>query len=120
MGELGAEQRWVQTKVEGWAESVKTLAGVARKHPQSAYAGLQKSLQQEWAFVQRVTPGTGNPFRPVKEEIAKAFLPALFEGAGDGAPGREITRLPVKQAGMALPDPTLTAPENWQASCVIT
>ena len=21
---------------------------------------------------------------------------------------------------MALPDPTLTAPENWQASCVIT
>ena len=92
---------------------MKTLAGVARKHPQSAYAGLQKSLQQEWSFVQRVTPGIGNAFGPVEEEIAKAFLPALFEGAGDGAPGREITRLPVKQAGMALPDPTQTAPENW-------
>ena len=26
VGELGVEQRWVQTKVEGWAESVKTLA----------------------------------------------------------------------------------------------
>ena len=48
------------------------------------------------------------------------FLPELFEGVGDGAPGRAITRLPVKQAGMALPDPTRTAPENWQASCVIT
>ena len=57
VGELGAEQRWVQTKVEGWAESVKNLAGVARKHLQSAYVGLQKSLQQEWEFVQRVTPG---------------------------------------------------------------
>ena len=28
--------------------------------------------------------------------------------------------MPVKQAGMALLDLTLTAPENWQASCVIT
>ena len=120
VGELRVERRWVQTKVEGWAESVKTLVGVARKHPQSAYAGLQKSLQQEWAFVQRVTPGIGKAFVPVEEDIAKAFFPALFEGAGDGAPGREITRLPVKQAGMALPNPTLTAPENCQASCVIT
>ena len=106
--------------MEGWADSVRTLAGVARKHPQSAYAGLQTSLQQEWSFVQRVTPGISNAFGPVEEEIAKAFLPALFEGAGDGAPGRKITRLPVKQAGMALPDLTQTAPDNWQASCVIT
>ena len=120
MRELRAEQIWVHTKVEGWADSVKTLAGVARKHLQSAYAGLQKSLQQEWAFMQRVTPGIGNVFRPVEEEIAKAFLQVLLEGEGDGAPGRDITRLPVKQAGMALPDPILTAPENWQASCVIT
>ena len=67
---------------------MKTLAGVARKHPQSAYAGLQKSLQQEWAFLQRVTPGIDNAFRPVEEEIAKAFLPELFVGAGDGDLGR--------------------------------
>ena len=70
--------------------------------------------------MQRVTPGISNAFGPVEEEIAKAFLPALFEGVGDWAPEREITRLPVKQAEMALPDPTQTAPANWQASCVIT
>ena len=98
--------------MEGWAESIRTLSGVARKHPQSAYAGLQKSLQKEWAFVQRVTPGIGDAFGPVEEEIATAFLPALFEGVGDGAPGREITCLSVNQAGLALPDPTRTAPDN--------
>ena len=70
--------------------------------------------------MQRVTPGIGDEFGPVEEEIAKAFLPALFEGVGDGSPGRETTRLQVKQTGMAFPDPTLTASENWQASCVIT
>ena len=26
----------------------------------------------------------------------------------------------MKQAGLALPDPTMTSPENWTASCVIT
>ena len=106
--------------MEGWADSVRILAGVANKHPQSAYAGLQKSLQQEWAFVQRVTPGIGDAFGPVEEEIETTFLPALFEGVGDGYPGRAITRLPVKQAGLALPDPTRTAPDNCQVSCVIT
>ena len=57
VGERGTERKWVKTKVEGWAESVKMFTGVAHKHPQSVYAGLQKSLQQEWAFVQWVTPG---------------------------------------------------------------
>ena len=35
-------------------------------------------------------------------------------------PERGVTCLPVKQAGLALPDPSQTAPENWTASCVIT
>ena len=96
------------------------MAGVARKHPQYAYAGLQKSLQQEWALVQRVTPGIGDALGPVEEEIAKAFLPELFKEVGDGAQGRAIIHLPVKQAGMALPDLTRMAPDNWQASCFIT
>ena len=77
-----------------------------------AYAGLQKSLQQEWEVVQRVTPGIGDAFVPVEEEISTAFLRELFEGMGDGAPGRAITRLPVKQAGIALPYLTRTAPDN--------
>ena len=60
------------------------LAGVALKHPQSAYAGLQKSLQQEWAFVQRVTTGVGAAFRPVKEALWEVFVPALFQGLTEG------------------------------------
>ena len=59
IGEAAAEQEWLKEKVQGWTESVSVLAGVTHKHLQSAYAGLQKSLQQEWAFVQRVTPGVG-------------------------------------------------------------
>ena len=99
---------------------LKVLAGVAHQHPQSAYAGLQKSLQQEWAFVQRVTPGVGETFGPVEETLREIFVPALFIGLKEGVPARKNTRLPVKQTDLALPDPVQTAPENWTASCVIT
>ena len=51
-----AEDIWLAEMVQGWEDSVKNLAGVARNHPHSAYAGLKNSLQQEWAFMQRFTP----------------------------------------------------------------
>ena len=107
-------------KITGWAESVETLTRVSRKHPYSAYAGLQKSLQQEWAFVQKVTSAIVNAFSPLEKALRETFVTALFKGLGDGVPGRGVTLLSVKQAGLALPDPTQTYPENWMASCVIT
>ena len=44
IGDIDAEKGWLQDKIRGWTESVKLLVGVAYKHPQSAYAGLQNSL----------------------------------------------------------------------------
>ena len=58
---------------------METLAGVSRKHPQSAYAGLQKSLQQEWAFVHRVTPGIGDAFGPAEKAMQETFVPDRLE-----------------------------------------
>ena len=47
IGDREVEERWLGDKVMGWAESVETLAGVSCKYPQSAYVGLQKSIQKE-------------------------------------------------------------------------
>ena len=70
--------------------------------------------------MQRVTPGVGAAFGPVEEALRDVFVPALFRGLTEGLPTRDNTCLPVKQAGMAIPDPVKTAPEIWTASCVIT
>ena len=96
-------------RVEGVS---KILSGVAHKHPQSPYAGLKKSLQQEWDFVQRVTPEVGDAFVPVEEALKEIFVPVLYQVLWEGVLERGITRLPVKQAVLALPDPTQTSPEN--------
>ena len=47
-------------------------------------------------------------------------MPDLFQGLGEGAPGRGATCLSVKQAGLDLPESMLTSPENWAVSCFIT
>ena len=96
-----------------------TLAGVARRLPQTAYTGLQKSLYQEWDFVQRVSPDIGVDFQVVEDELQDILLPALLKGATSEILGRAITVLLVKQAGITLPKPTKTAGANWTASCVI-
>ena len=70
--------------------------------------------------MQWVTPGIGNDFGPVETAPRETFVLELFEGLSNSVPEKGVTRLPVKQAGLALPDPTQTAPENWTVSYVIT
>ena len=70
--------------------------------------------------MQRVIPYIGDAFGPVEQGMREDFIPALFQGLREGTPGRGVPCLPMKQAGLDLPDPTKTAPENWMASCVIT
>ena len=60
----------------------------------------------------RVTPDIGDAFIPVEEALRETFLPDLFQGLGEGVSGRGFTCLTVKQLGLALLDPTQTAPEN--------
>ena len=68
--ETDSEQaQWLGEKIAGWRDLVATLEGVAHWHLQTAYVGLQKSLQQEWAFVQHITPGIGMEFQAVEDEL---------------------------------------------------
>ena len=44
MWSKAAQDLWLGGKVEAWQDSVATLDEVARRHPQTAYVGLQKSF----------------------------------------------------------------------------
>ena len=48
----------------------------------------------------------------MEKALRDTFMLDLFQGIGEETPGQGVTFLPVKQAGMALSDPTKTAPEN--------
>jgi hypothetical protein len=52
IGEDPDQKAWIQEKTANWVTAIHELSRVAEKYPQVAYAGLQKSLQQEWQFLQ--------------------------------------------------------------------
>jgi hypothetical protein len=109
--------RWLEPKIQDWVFGVKTLAKVAKSFPQAAYAGLAKSLQSEWQYLQRVVPGVAERFRPIEEALAGTFLPALLAtAAADVAPLRDQFALSVRHAGMGIPDPTQTAERCFASS----
>jgi len=120
-GSAAARDEWLEPKIEKWARDVETLAKVAVRYPQTAYAGLTKSLQPEWQYVMRVVPGIGEKFAPVEEAIATKFLPALFQ-AKEALPDdlRKLLALPVRSAGIGIPDPVATADGCYQASVKCT
>ena len=69
--------------------------------------------------MQRVTLDIGDAFGLVEKALRETFVPEFFEALGEGIPERGVTRLPVKQAGLALPDPTHMEHDNWTASYFI-
>jgi hypothetical protein len=80
---------------------------------------MMKSFQQEWQFIQRVTPGLSDEFDVVEHALNHEFLPALFGTESVSDTRRQLTCLPVKHSGLALPNPTTTAESNWKASTLV-
>ena len=107
-----SEKAWLLEKVEVWKDMVDVLSGVALRHPQTAYVVMKKSLHQVWDLVQRATLHIGEVFHLVVEALDKYFLPALFKGSTTEVTSRGITRLAVKQVGLAIPRPTLPTWDN--------
>ena len=81
--------------MEACAHGVKVLAKIARRHPQSVYAGLGMSLQSEWQYLQRTVPGVGTLMGPI-EEALREKLPPRYSG------GRRSTLIYGKSWAMAL------------------
>ena len=121
IGEDAPLREWLRSKTEDWEAAISELASVCQKYPQSAYSGLQKLLQQEWQFVQRVVKNVGHEFEGVERALAQVSLPALFDDNYDDAmdPRRCLAALPVKFAGLAIPNPTASAATNYDASILV-
>jgi hypothetical protein len=59
-------------------------------------------------------------FTSIEEAISLSFLPALFSDEyDDDDPCRKLACLPVKHAGLAIPDPTASAKSNYEANILI-
>ena len=109
-------EAWVKPQVEAWAHGVMVLGKIARRHPQLAYAGLGILLQLEWQYLQRTVPGVGTMTGPIEEALREKFFPALFGGEEINANFRKILGHNVKQGGLGIPEPWLSAESAYNTS----
>jgi hypothetical protein len=111
---------WLDEKTSFWTAAIGELAATARLYLQSAYTGLQHSLQQEWQYVQRAVGDISESFSAVEKVLRDAFIPALF-GEEQTTPEnfRKLLALLVKHAGIALTNLTISGPANYKASILV-
>ena len=121
IGSTAKQLEWLRPQIQQWIEGIEKLAKVAKRYPQTAYAGLVKSLQTEWTYLQRVVPELEEVMAPIEEAIKDTFLPALFQEEGPTLDAmRLLLSLSVKKAGLGMPNPAHTARDNMEASQRIT
>lgn len=91
---------------------------MARRYPQSAYAGYTFCLQNEWTYLARVTPDCASLFGPLERAIREELLPAfLCIGASDITNDfRALLSLSVSLGGFGMRNPVLAAEEMHDTS----
>ena len=100
------QDTWLRERVWDWTDIITTMARFVRQHLQSPHAGLKNSLQQQWYFVQRATQVLREDFDLVEISLQEELILAIFHEVEATILGQTITRLPVKHAGLAIPEPT--------------
>ena len=81
---------------------------------------MQRSLQAEWLFLQRVTSPTTDLFTPLDESMTRGFIPSLLGDDSISPNHRALLALPVKRCGIALPSPSETADSSFITSTLCT
>ena len=113
LGQTTDKDAWLAAKTDQWTHQIHCLSAACERFPQSAFCGMQKSLQMQWQFVQRVVECPPSAFAAVETAMADIFLPELFQCQ---PPDRALTALPFKFAGMSLPDASTTTSLNFNSS----
>lgn len=118
-GFLGSEAdraEYVKEKIEAWADGVVILSSIAKRFPQTAYAGLTISLQAEWQHLARTFPGISTLFDPIERAIRKSFIPALLGVETVDADLRTLIAGGLKQGGLGIRNPVDSAPALYEIS----
>ena len=74
IGEKERYTEWVEEQISDWIKAVENLAEMAVYVPQSAHAGMQRALRQEWTFMQRVITGISGLFSTLESTLNDCFF----------------------------------------------
>ena len=69
IGSVEDTAKWLNSKLNGWTKAISKLSFAAQDFPQAAFTSITKTLQNEWAFLQRILQNTENFSSMLKSSI---------------------------------------------------
>ena len=72
-----------------------------------------------WTFIQRTVPNIGHLLEPLETAIRESLIPAIV-GRHVSELEREIIALPVRFGGLGIPNPSIAAQTEYNASKCVT
>ena len=113
------KERFVNSKIEKWAEDVNILATFAEEEPQAALSAFNTGVSQRWKFVQRTVPGISHLFQPLEDAIRHSLIPAIC-GREVSDLERRLLAIPYRYGGLGIQNPVNMANREYDASIKIT
>jgi hypothetical protein len=110
-------EHWLNPMVKKWVTGIETLARIAVRFSQTAYAGLVSSLQTKRQYICRVVPSAGQYLEQVELALCEKFIPALLqvsEPVDDVF--CQLLSHGVKMGGIPIKNPITSAPHLHQCS----
>eukprot|EP00957_Ditylum_brightwellii_P156037 11876607-Ditylum_brightwellii.AAC.2 len=106
-GHIGeGSDNYVTEKVLEWVTSVRKLLPMVRQNPQAAHTDFYRSLQHEWAYLQRVIAMDPENHAALDSIIHPELVLALFDADDVLDEFDRLFTLPVKDAGLGILLPT--------------
>lgn len=105
----------LEGKVQEWGDSSLLLNKVSQHVPQATFVGLQRSLQNEWLFIHIVSDldKHNGLFQSLENYLEETLLEEIFRFT---PPTCVLTKLPFKQSGLSIPNPTERSRHNYDTS----
>ena len=119
MGGPRFREMYVGLRVDEWTEGLLFLAKVAAIDPQVGYSILVDDMVPRWRYLMRTTPSEPKWFDKLEAAIIGPIFGALF-GCEATDEQRARIALPLRHAGLAIPDPRKMAGEEHAASLKVT
>ena len=115
IGDHEGTLEYVHQKVQGWIHCIERLTKAAESQPQAAQMALTKSLQFEWAYLQRVVPNCSEAFAPLRDTINKKCWPTVF-GRSISEQEKTLFSLPTRKGELGISDTVESAQHFHSAS----
>ena len=101
-------------KIEKWNSHISKLAEVCDVCPHEAYSAFTRSVQAEWAFIQRVIPDCSLYMQDLEQAICSKFK-SLIDSPNDVQ--HKIYSLPCRKRGLGIPTSETSSYESSIKSC---